>query len=92
MKERIPTYPMIGKNHVMGFAVCAHVLANAPPSVYETATPGELGLACCGACSAQGNETGFKLRLRDAQPEKLSGFEIVPASSMNQIGFMERIR
>ena len=73
-------------------AVCAHVIDGTQPAIYQMATSGDLGLACCEACSAQGNEPGFKLRLWDAQPEKLAGFEIVPASTMNQVGFMGRIR
>ncbi len=64
------------------FAVCSHVISGSSPSVYETATSGELGLACCEACAIQGREPGFRLRLWDAQPEKLAGFEIMPADFM----------
>lgn len=87
---RKPVYPMVGEGP--GFAVCAHVIEGDQPSVYSGATPGEMGLAACEACAVKGCEPGFKLRLWDAYPDKIEGFEIVPASSMGQIGFMERIR
>jgi len=71
------------------FAVCTHVIDGAQPATYQMATQGELGLACCEACAARGNEPGFKSRLWDAG--KLAGFEIVPACSMGQLLFMARV-
>jgi hypothetical protein len=57
--SRMSSYPLIGPERMPESAVCRHVADGARPAIYESAA-GDLGLACCIGCAAEGRPLEFR--------------------------------